>query len=85
MTVDILRGVLGWCAVINMGLLLWWFLLLAFAHDWVYRIHSKWFKIPVETFNAIHYAGMAFFKIAIFVFNIIPYFALRIVTQNNNI
>jgi len=80
MTVDILRGVLGWCAVINVGLLLWWFLLLAFAHDWVYRMHSKWFKIPLETFNAIHYAGMAFFKIAIFVFNIIPYFALRIVT-----
>lgn len=54
MTVDILRGVLGWCAVINMGMLLWWFLFLAFAHDWVYRMHSKWFKIPVETFNAIH-------------------------------
>jgi hypothetical protein len=80
MTVDILRGVLGWCAVINMGLLLWWFLFLAFAHDWVYSMHNKWFKIPVETFNAIHYSGMAFFKIAIFVFNIIPYFALRIVT-----
>ena len=79
MRVDILCGVLGWCAVINMGLLLWWFLFLVFAHDWVYRMHSKWFKIP-ETFNAIHYAGMAFFKIAIFVFNIIPYFALLIVT-----
>ncbi len=79
-TLDILRGVLGWCAVINMGMLLWWFLLLAFAHDWVYRMHNKWFKIPVEPFNAIHYAGIAFFKIAIFVFNIIPYIALRIVT-----
>ncbi len=79
MTVEILRGVLGWCSVINMGLLLWWFLFLVFAHDLVYRIHSRWFKIPVETFDAIHYAGMAFLKIAIIVFNIIPYFALRIV------
>jgi hypothetical protein len=43
-------------------------------------MHSKWFKVPVETFNAIHYAGIAFFKITILVFNIIPYFALRIVT-----
>jgi hypothetical protein len=79
MTVETLRSVLGWCAVINMGLLLYWFLFLAYAHDWVYRIHSRWFKIPEENFNSIHYGGMTFFKIAIFVFNIIPYFALRIV------
>ena len=80
MTLDILRGVLGWCIVINIAMLLLWFLFLAFAHDWIYRMHSKWFKIPVETFNAIHYTGIVFFKIVIFVFNIIPYFALRIVT-----
>jgi hypothetical protein len=78
MTVDIFRAALGWCAVINMGMLLWWFLCFVFAHDWIYRMHRRWFKIPVETFDAIHYAGMAFFKIAIFVFNVIPYFALLI-------
>lgn len=79
MTVDMIRDVLLWCFVINMGLLLWWALFLMFAHDWVYRMHSKWFKISVETFNAIHYAGMAFFKICIFMFNIVPYLALLIV------
>jgi uncharacterized protein DUF6868 len=80
MTVDLLRGALGWCAVINMGALILWFLFLAFAHDWCYRMHSKWFKIPVETFNAIHYAGIVFYKTAIFVFNIVPYFAIQIAT-----
>ena len=80
MTIDILRGVLGWCSIINMGLLLFWFLILLSAHDWVFRMHSRWFKISVETFDATHYAGIAFFKIAVFVFNIIPYIALRIVT-----
>ena len=79
MTVETLRSVLGWCAVINMGLLLYWFLFLAYAHDWVYRIHSRRFNIPEENFNSIHYGGMTFFKITIFTFNIIPYFALRIV------
>jgi len=78
MTVDILRSALGWCAVINMGLLLWWFLFLVLAHDWVYRMHSKWYKISTENFDAIHYAGMTFFKIMLFAFNIVPYFALRI-------
>ncbi len=79
MTIDLVRDALLWCFIINIGILLWWFLFFSLAHDWVYQFHSKWFKLPVEKFDAIHYAGMAFFKICIFVFNIVPYFALRIV------
>ena len=79
MTVEILRSALGWCAVINMGLLLWWFLFLTLAHDWVYDMHSKWYRLSEENFDSIHYAGMTFFKIMLFAFNIVPYFALRII------
>ena len=79
MTIEMMRAVLGWCSIINMGLLLWWFFAITVLHDWVYRFHSKWFKLSVESFDTIHYAGIAFFKIAVFVFNIVPYFALRIV------
>ena len=79
MTLEIIRDALGWCAVINIGLLLWWFLFILFAHDWTYRYHSKWFKLSVERFDAIHYSGIALFKISIFVFNLVPYFSLRIV------
>lgn len=80
MTVDIFLGVLGWSTVINFGLLMWWFLWLLFAHDFVYRMHSKWFKVSVEKFDAIHYAGIAFYKITIIVFNVAPYLALQIIT-----
>lgn len=59
---------------------MWWFLWILFAHDFVYRMHSKWFKVSVEKFDAIHYAGIAFYKIIIFVFNIVPYLALQIIT-----
>ena len=79
MAIEIIREVLGWCAVINIGLLLWWFLVILVARDWIYHFHSRWFQISVERFNAIHYAGIALFKIAIFFFNVVPYFALRIV------
>ncbi len=78
MTIDLVRDVLLWCFIINAGILLWWFLLFSWAHDWVYRFHGKWFKLSVEKFDTIHYAAMAFFKICIFVFNIVPYFALCI-------
>ena len=79
MTVETLRAVLGWCSVINYALLILWWLFFSFAHDWVHRCHSRWIKLPVETFDSINYGGMAAFKIAIFMFNLVPYFALRIV------
>ena len=79
MTIEMIRAALGWCSIINMGLLLWWFFAITVLHDWVYKFHGKWFKLSVERFDEIHYTGIAFFKIAVFVFNIVPYFALRIV------
>ena len=78
MTVEIIRDFLLWCSVINAGLLIYWWLFFTLAHGFVYRIHGKWFKLSVEKFDSIHYAGMAFFKICIIVFNIVPYFALKI-------
>ena len=79
MTIDMVRDVLLWCAVINMGLLLWWVLFFTLAHDWMYQFHGKWFKLSVASFDTIHYAGMVFFKLCIFLFNVVPYFALLIV------
>ena len=79
MTVEIVRDVLAWSTVINFALLIFWFLFFSLAHDWIYKYHGKWFTLPVEKFDAIHYAGMAFFKLCIFLFNLVPYLALRIV------
>jgi len=80
MTLQEWRGLLAWSAVLNMGILLWWFLFLTLAHDWVYRWHTKFIPVPVEQFNTIHYAGMTFYKICIFTFFIVPYLALRILS-----
>ena len=79
MTLEMIRSTLAWSTVINMGILLWWFVFISLAHDWTYRFHSKWFKLSEEKFDTIHYAGMALFKIGIFLFNLAPYLALRIV------
>lgn len=79
MELETIRSVLAWCSAINIGLLLWWWLWFALAHDFVYRLHGRWFKMPVERFDAIHYAAMAWFKLTVIVFNIVPYLALRIV------
>jgi hypothetical protein len=79
MDLETIRSVLAWCSVINLGIILCWFLLFVLAHNWIYRLHDRWFAMPVEKFNAIHYAAMAVFKCGIFLFNLVPYLALRIV------
>ena len=62
MTIDLVRNALLWCFIINIGILLLWFLFFVFAHDWVYRFQGKWFKLSVDKLDTIHYAGMTFFK-----------------------
>ncbi len=79
MTLESLRAVLGWCTLINLGLLTMWFLFFVAGRDWIYRLHSRWFKISEEHFDRVHYAGMAFYKIGIFLLNGIPWIALHLV------
>ena len=80
MDLELLRGTLAWSAVLNMGILLWWFLFITLAGDWVYKMHSRFYNIQRNHFDTIHYAGMTFYKICIFTFFIVPYLALRIVS-----
>lgn len=79
MTTDIILGVLGWSALISYVLLIVWFLFFTLGHDWMYKMHGKWFSMSVEKFDAIHYAAMAFFKLGFILLFLIPYLALRIV------
>jgi len=71
----------GWCTVINLIVLMVWFLVFSRAHEMLYRIHAQWFRISRETFDAIHYAAMAMYKVSIILFNLVPMIALRITLQ----
>lgn len=79
MSIEAIRNFLLWCTVINYGVLLVWFLFFAFAHDWLQRLHGRWFHLSHDQFDALHYAGMAIFKIGILLFNLVPYVVLWIV------
>ncbi len=79
MTIGVTRNFLLWCTVINYGILLLWFLVFVFAHDWLHRIHRRWFRLSREQFDALHYAGMSIFKIGILLFNLVPLLVLSFV------
>jgi len=76
MTVDAIKIVLLGCVVINYAVLMVWFVAFVFAHDWMYGMHLRWFSLSVETFDAIHYAGLAVYKIGILLFFLIPLIAV---------
>ena len=79
MSIEVTRNFLLWCTVINYGILLVWFLFFVFAHDWIHRIHGKWFRLSSDQFDALHYAGMTIFKVGIILFNLVPLVVLCIV------
>jgi len=79
MTIAVTRTLLLWCTVTNYGVLLLWFLVFVFAHDWMHRIHGRWFRLSREQFDALHYAGMSILKIGIILFNLVPFIVLSII------
>ena len=80
MSVTTLRDVLIWSLVFNYSILLVWFAALTLAHDWVYRLHTRWFQLSRRSFDAIHYGGMAAYKIGVLLLNLAPLVAILIAT-----
>lgn len=75
---ELIRTALGWSTLINMAILLWWFAFFTLARDWMQHFHGRWFRLSDETFDAIHYGGMAFFKSLVLVFNLVPWLVLTL-------
>ena len=79
MTTEILRTFLGWCSVINIGLLMFSSIFIVTFRGVSSRIHSKMFDLDEKYLSQAYFQYLAQYKIAIIVFNIVPYFALRII------
>ena len=72
MQLESVRTFLLWCTIINYAILILWFVIFVFAHDFFYRMHTKWFALSRETFDAINYGGISVYKIGIMLFNLVP-------------
>lgn len=69
-----------WCSIINYMVLLVWFAVYVFAHDVLYRFHTRWFRLSVEQFDLTIYCAMAVYKMGILLLNIVPLTALWIIS-----
>ena len=68
----------GYSTLIHFCILLIWFALFIFAKERLYTLHSRWFSIPKEQFDSIHYKLIALYKLLILIFAFIPFITLLI-------
>ncbi len=79
MSVETLREMLLWCAVINYAVLLIWFAAYTLAHGWLQRLWGRWFHLTGEQFDMLTFGTMALYKVGILLLNLVPLIALYIV------
>lgn len=78
MNLDQLTTFLGWCTVLNFGLLIIIAACLSLLSGFVKGVHSSMYSVPEDQLDAIYFNYMANYKLLIFIFNLVPWFALKI-------
>ena len=79
MDMNTLTLFLGWCSVINIGILVVSTIALVVARGPVSGIHSKLFGVSQSDLAPLYMQYLGNYKIAIILLNIVPYIALRII------
>jgi hypothetical protein len=77
-SMETLAAFLGWCTLINMGMLIFASALLAYVRGPISKIHGNMFNLDDRDLSRAYFQYLAQYKILIFVFNLMPYLALRI-------
>jgi len=79
-SIDIVREFLGWCTIINIGILLVATIFLVLTRKSISKIHAKLFELSQADLSLSYFQFLGQYKLAIYVLNLVPYIALRIMT-----
>ncbi len=81
MNISQLKSFLGWCAIINLGLLLFNSLMYFLFRDLITDVWSFMFDSTDGEFTQMYTIAIAVWKILIFTFFVVPYIALRLMMK----
>ena len=79
-SIDIVREFIGWCTVINIGILLIATIFLVLTRAPILKMHAKLFELSQADLSLSYFQFLGQYKLAIYVLNLVPYIALRIMT-----
>ena len=78
-SIDTLTTFLGWCTVLNIGMLSFTVFLVTVLKEPMIKAHVKIFGINRENLQLSYFKYLGHFKIAIYMLNLMPYIALKII------
>ena len=78
MSLTELKHLLVISTLINYAIVTIWFLVFVYAHEALYQLHTRWFRLSPQDFDKIHYAAMAIYKIGVLLLNLVPLIAISI-------
>ena len=82
MNIETIREFLGWCTVINFGMMTFGLVKLMLIRDWASGVHVKMFGLDEAQVRLAYFQFFVNYKIAIIVFNLGPYIALSIMSAS---
>jgi hypothetical protein len=71
--------ILGWCTVINFGLLALAAIGLMSMRRLIAPLHARMFKISEDDLSRYYFQYLGNYKLLVIVLNLVPYLALKIV------
>ena len=77
-SIETLTEFLGWCAVINIGLLSISAIMLMSMRGWIINIHAKMTGVSEAELPRLYLDYLGNYKVLIIVFNLVPYISLKI-------
>ncbi|NWK57190.1 hypothetical protein HW115_16325 [Verrucomicrobiaceae bacterium N1E253] len=79
MNLDTLTQFFMWSTVIHGGILVYSTLMILFAPNLIFRVHSKMFSISREQLSAVLYGFLGLYKIIFLTFALVPWLVLLII------
>lgn len=84
MNIESIREFLGWCTLINVGILWLTTAIVAFCPGFLLKLHHKLFGLDESSLRMAYYNYLMYLKIAVIIFNLVPYVVLLIMSSNPN-
>jgi hypothetical protein len=69
---------LGWCTIINIGMLTYSSIMIIIFNAPVKKLHAKMVHISPDRLDELYFNFLGNYKLGIFIFNLVPYCALKI-------
>ena len=78
-SIDTLTAFLGWCTVLNIGMLSLTIFLVTVLKEPLIKAHVRLFGVNRENLQLSYFQYLGHIKVAIFMLNLMPYLALKII------